>query len=373
MKRAAVSMTLLLLALGTGCASVGGGADRLDAELDRITRLWSGTYADAEYRHRIEPILAPRFGERVYFYQLERAEAGDKPLQQKVFSFRTDPQRERNRMHAWVLSPAQLDPGIADDPAKWLTLAPGELTDFPDACAFVWRATRGAYRGAVSADNCEFSSGAFGQRVRPDMSYTVSTDALVWDETLAGADGVVLASTDRPRRAVRVGPVIDVRRSFYGVRGDTAAEIRRALYAGTPNVVDGEQVPARTDWFVAWRVDTNETDAGCSVAAVATEIAIVHVLPQLVNRADLPGSLQEEWDAYLAGLLRQESGHRRFAVAAARRIESALPELGARASCDAVRQAAAGVADAVIDSARRRDRQYEYAIRQASAGFGAGA
>ena len=44
MKVSTVSMSLLCLALGAGCASVERNTARLDEDLDAITRVWSGEF-----------------------------------------------------------------------------------------------------------------------------------------------------------------------------------------------------------------------------------------------------------------------------------------------------------------------------------------
>jgi len=373
MKVSTVSMSLLCLALGAGCASVERNTARLDEDLDAITRVWSGEFAGeatvppegevAAIFHRIVSIQAPQFGDRVFFYQLCRDDVDGPILQQKIFAFDTDPLRTANRMRAWVLSREQFDPAFAATPANWRRLLPNQLMSFPEACAFRWRETKGGYAGSVSAKECEFDSRAFGQPVRPDMSYEISAAALVWTETLSAADGTVLASTDGSRSAQRIGPIIDVRRNYYDVQGMSAMEIRRDLYARSPVFAHGDIRDAQTDWIVAWEIDWSESETGCRVDGVSTTVEISYLLPRLQNWQSLPAELRAEWDDYMDALLRHELRHHHFAVDAARKIESVLSDLREHDTCDAAAEEAERIAGNVIQTARRRERQYDDTTR----------
>jgi len=368
--RVLILATILL----AGCASIERQAANLDAELADITREWPGHYrgqailpgmdGDAtSVLHEISSIYAPRFGERVYFYQL-RGDAIDGPvLQQKIFVFDTDPQRDQNSMRAWVAAPGQIDPDFAARPNAWRRLRPAKLMSFPAACAFRWRRIKGVFRGMVAAQDCEFDSRAFGQPVRPEMSYEISAAALIWNETLSGADGRVLASTGGPLRAERIGPVIDVRRSVYDIQGTTVKEIRRDLNAGSPLFDDGTRRAAHTDWTITWDVDSIESDSGCRVDHVATTVTIDDRVPRLLNRGAVPVDVLAEWDAYVDAVLAHELRHQQFAVNAAYRIESALPGLQEHGSCEDLLSDAARLAGELVDSDRRRERQYDDTTR----------
>ncbi len=373
--RPVLSAWMLVSIAVAGCASVERGNDRLERELDDITRLWSGRYVGlatlpaavgggtSRIIHEIASIDAPQFGERVFSYMLRR-DAHDGPiLQQKIFSFDTDPARERNRMRAWVFSREQFDPALAGTPTTWRELQPGQLMGFPVGCTFGWRRTRSGFTGAVSSKDCQFDSRSFAQSVRAEMSYDIDTDALIWTETLSGADGGVLATTGGALRAERVGPVVDVRREAYRVRGAAAAEVRRDLYASTPIVVDGEPRDALTSWSIVWDAAWEESESSCRVGAVSTSVTIFSQLPRLANRGTVSPEVLAAWDDYVAELLRQELRQRQFAVAAALRIEASLADLSEYPACEPAAAAAERLAREMIGNARRRALQYDYATR----------
>ncbi|MGI9342636.1 MAG: DUF922 domain-containing protein, partial [Gammaproteobacteria bacterium] len=326
MKLVKVSIPLLLAAVAVGCASPERKTAGLDAELDEITALWSGDFAGEATMpgaddkttivHRIVPILAPQFGERVFLYQLHRESAAGPLLQQKIFAFDTNPSRAENRMRAWVFAPDRVDAAVGSEPADWRAMQPGELKDFPESCAFRWRETRAGFSGRVSAKDCRFASRAFGQAIRPDMSYGLTRNSLTWDETLSADDGESLVSTGGPLTAARVGPVVAVWWEFYAVQGDTFAQIRRDLSERIAVDTDGEARESRTEWNLRWSIGRSETEIGCAVDGVEVRLDVSHLLPRLDARNSLPAEVKDAWDAYADTLLEHELRHRRLAVEA---------------------------------------------------------
>lgn len=371
-----VSVIFVLAALiAAGCTSPERRTADLAAELGDIVTLWPGRFG-GEARlpgdggdelqpifHEIAAIDAPQFGELVYAYTLRREGFDGPVLQQKVFAFDDDPLRETNSMRAWVFAPDQLEPKFATMPARWRQVAPVDLVDFPDDCAFVWRKKKTAYIGRVSSDVCGFDSRAFGQRVQPDMSYEINADALTWKETLRGESGDALASTSGALRAERVGPVIDLRRTYYEIEGATVAEVRRDLYTNASVEDEGELRFARADWQVSWQTGTEETEAGCIVTDVATKVAVAYLLPRWSGRDAAAAALRDEWDGFVGALLGHLLRHQQLAVDTANRIEKEVRGLGERPGCDALRDDADEIALRAIENARRREQQYDYTSR----------
>ncbi len=373
--RKVLFVSVLAALVVAGCASVERTTARLDEQLDDIVRWWPGRYSGeaqlpgaspgefAPIYHEIALIDAPQFGDNVYAYTLRRTGFDGPVLQQKIFAFDTDPLREQNRMSAWVFAPHQIDPSFAMNPGSWRKISPDELMSFPAECAFGWRATKAGFLATVTSDDCEFDSRAFEQKIRPDMSYAITRGALTWAETLRGAVGETLVTTSGSLRAERVGPVLDVRRTFYDVEGDTVADLRRDLYANASVEDDGETRVARADWQVSWQIGQRESDTGCGVADVGTTASVAYLLPRWASRDAAPAALRAEWDAFFAALLKHELRHQRFAVDAAIRVEAEASMLEELPTCEALDEAIDVVARNIVDNARRRERQYDYTTR----------
>lgn len=374
MKLRKVLVLLVLAAVAAGCASTERKTAQLEAELDEITALWSGDFAGeatmpgadekSAIMHRITPMLAPQFGERVFLYQLHGESADGPMLQQKVFAFDTNPSRVENQMRAWVFAADDFDAGIGAEPTKWRSLGPLDLKGFPDACAFRWRESRSGFFARVSAKDCRFASVAFGRAIRPDMTYELSRDALTWDETLRSDDGDLLASTGEPLTAARVGPVVAVRWDFYVVQGETFAQIRRDLAERIAVDTDGEARDSKTEWDVSWTIGRSETETGCAVDGVDVRIYVSHLLPRLDGRESLPAEVSDAWDAYIDALLTHELRHRRLAVEAARALEARLLQLPEAAGCEQLLAAADNIATDLTGVARRRERQFDATARE---------
>jgi hypothetical protein len=197
--------SVLLAAWLVGSCSV--LAPESDRELTDLLELLPGIYAGTapvpgardgrtqEIFHKIAPIDASQFGARAFYYQLSVGGPDGQPLQQKIFAFKTNPNRPGNRMRAWVFSPGQEAPNLEQRPDSWFYLEAARLMSFPDGCAFRWKRVPGGFEGLVKRERCTFQSEGFGKAVSPNMRYAVFPDRLEWEETLYGPDGKILVST----------------------------------------------------------------------------------------------------------------------------------------------------------------------------------
>lgn len=206
-------LTLLCLAgiAGPELTAQPAPGQALQTLLDALPGVYAGDAPDPRASdgrsqrifHRIRPIDAPQFGAQVMYYRLSTGSADAPALQQKIFSFETAGSDGAVRMRAWAFPPDYPDQLAHTTADEWQSLTATELLDFPEACAFAWRTIAGGYEGVVDAGHCEFASPAFGQRVRPQMSYRLSGDRLEWTEVLYGEAGNVLVSTSGTLPAFR--------------------------------------------------------------------------------------------------------------------------------------------------------------------------
>jgi hypothetical protein len=181
--------------------------NRLDRELHAILGALPGTYAgqaplglalNGELQnifHKIARIDAPQFGDEVLFYQLSRDAPDGPPLQMKIFVFDTSKDREMNRMSSFIFISDQLQGNLEKHPEKWTELDPTSLMSFPESCAFNWEGVDNGFEGHVSAADCLYSSRAFQQDIRPQMTYRIVHERFEWDESLYTEEMKVIVST----------------------------------------------------------------------------------------------------------------------------------------------------------------------------------
>lgn len=202
----------LLVSLLAACMAP---APNLDDELAALLKQLPGSYAGEipnprsptgemlPVFHKLVRIDAPQFGEQVLYYQLSTGSSDGPALQQKIFVFDTAPGRVENRMRAYVFAPGQAAGNLEQDPDRWASLDPAALMDFPPECAFLWTRVAGGFEAVVNAGDCAFTSRAFSQTIRPQMTYRLVGDEFLWDEVLYGEGRRVVASTDGPRVSYR--------------------------------------------------------------------------------------------------------------------------------------------------------------------------
>jgi len=206
--RPALICAALLLA---GCMRPGPS---LDAELGELMQALPGSYAgmvpkalaaDGEMErlvHSFVPIEVPQFGPKVLYYQIASGTADGKVLQAKIFVFSADKGRKANTMRAYILDPAQAGETLYADPARLAALNPSALMSFPQACFFRWSRVGGGFAGEGSP-TCAYPSRAFGQMIRPEMSYRILGNRFEWGEVLRGEDGGAIVSTNGTLTALR--------------------------------------------------------------------------------------------------------------------------------------------------------------------------
>ena len=199
-KHLIVPLSVFLL----GACSHNGSS--IDAEREGIFAALPGTYLGeiasseggaASVTHSFQKIDAPQFGSHVLYYEIDSDDPNGPGVQRKIFVFDDAPNRQENRMKAYLITDAQMPSG------EWSSINPAELRTFPDECAFLWSQVEGGYAGIVKSSDCAFPSQVFGGTIRSDMTYQITGDALAWEEVLLTDTLDVIVSTNGLQTALR--------------------------------------------------------------------------------------------------------------------------------------------------------------------------
>lgn len=151
--------------------------------------------------------------------------------------------------------------------------------------------------------------------------------------------------------AVPDGLTVDVRQSFYPVRGDTPRELNGALALAAPRH-RGRRAYGLTDWTLRWSYDALPDTRACRVADPEFRLTITTRLPRWEDRERAPARVVADWDLFMTRLRDHETGHRERVIREAIRVLEALREASA-STCESLR---ASVRDAVL---RAEDRMWE--------------
>lgn len=211
--RAARLAAPLLALLLSGCSAVDSPRAPA-AELAGIRTILPGTYSGPStapwdpaqtisLEHVFAEITAPQFGELVYYYQLS---VDGKVMQQKLFSFDTDPQRTSNSMQPHVIPPGTVAGALHERPGDWSRLAVTAVDTFPPECALRWESAATddwAYSARSLPRDCRFDSQRFNDTIKGYIRYDVNATSMRWAERLVTAGGKLVAQTARPLIAVR--------------------------------------------------------------------------------------------------------------------------------------------------------------------------
>ena len=175
----------------------------LDAQLTRIASLLTGRYAGPiadpldptggktiRLHHKIVPIEAPQFGQKVFYHQISRDAVDSlQPTQQKIYVFDLDPARKQNRMRSFVFYPKSGYANLERDPVALRQLQPQQLMSFPSGCEINWSEETGeVFFARVRLGDCRYESTAFKQTILPLLTYRVSRDAFAIEDVLHDAN-----------------------------------------------------------------------------------------------------------------------------------------------------------------------------------------
>lgn len=106
------------------------------------------------------------------------------------------------------------------------------------------------------------------------------------------------------------------RTKHFFVTGHSADQIAACLRVMGPRR-EGALYGAFTDWSVRYSVGR---------ACALVHVDVLTTLPRWIEPSRAPRALVQTWNAYLAGLIEHERGHRDIAVAAGRQLLAALAQ-----------------------------------------------
>ena len=144
--------------------------------------------------------------------------------------------------------------------------------------------------------------------------------------------------------------------NYYAVTGSDFRAIRRSIENARPwpEPFDGD-----TRWTLTWKFNFHETAAGCALASFSTTTIITTTMPRWTPPPEVLPEVKERWTRYYTNLLAHETGHARFALAAAAEVRQRLGETPAQANCDQLKQVINERAEKVVDDYRAREKEYD--------------
>lgn len=173
-------------------------------------------------------------------------------------------------------------------------------------------------------------------------------------------------------RVVAEGLTVELRESFYGVRGDTPRALNGALRVAAPRH-RGRRAYGLTDWTLRWRYTAVAGPRGCRVTDPEIRLSLTTQLPRWEDRERAASSIADDWDLFMARLRDHETGHRERVIREAVRALEAFRELGAPTCADlrsSVRETVLRAEDRMWEANRHYDRSTDYGLSQASEAAG---
>ncbi len=150
--------------------------------------------------------------------------------------------------------------------------------------------------------------------------------------------------------------------NYYAVTGTTLPELRQSIREKRPWKASFDW-DGMTDWQVRWQFSVTPTPGGCRCNNFSTSTSITVTLPRWVAPTNAPETVKQIWQKYWTALAHHEAGHAAIALAAAAEIQKRVKEVGEGADCDFLKRKIKELAQGVVETHRKRDKDYDERTR----------
>jgi predicted secreted Zn-dependent protease len=159
------------------------------------------------------------------------------------------------------------------------------------------------------------------------------------------------------RCALAQGTVVR-KTNYYAMTGSSIRHIHESLRQTRP-WKDKSTHDGSTEWRIQWRANFNVEDGVCHCSSFDTTTTITITLPRWVVPTNTPVAVRAAWQQYLTALMQHEAGHADFALAAAAEMHKRIKEIESDADCAALKTRVHSECQAIIDSHRAREKEYD--------------
>ncbi|MDJ0919550.1 MAG: DUF922 domain-containing protein [Henriciella sp.] len=151
----------------------------------------------------------------------------------------------------------------------------------------------------------------------------------------------------------------DEQKVFYSFTGSTLPEIRRNMFASSPNREGGQTFTgyAWSNWN--WRIDWWETETSCTITHVDIEVDTTLTLPEWVEPQGVSARVRQEWHRYASALKTHEDGHVAINMGIVQELKVALRDLKPEPTCERLLAKARRISDQLNTEAGIRNRAYD--------------
>lgn len=146
-------------------------------------------------------------------------------------------------------------------------------------------------------------------------------------------------------------------REYYDVRHSASMSLLDALNSASPVHINGQTFHAYTGWDIRWNFRWKSSSAGlCEITSVTTDLSVKMTLPRLLVSTP---EVAAQFKNYFPALVTHEQGHKKIALDAANQADRAIASLRPVPDCQVLEREANRSGLAVLESARRRNIDYD--------------
>src|SRR5688572_5765820 len=150
--------------------------------------------------------------------------------------------------------------------------------------------------------------------------------------------------------------------NYYAMTGSSMRDIQQSLRQTRP-WKDKSAHDGSTEWRIQWNAFVGRNGDLCYCSSFATTTIIMITLPRWIPPTNTPPTVRATWARYLAALEQHEAGHADIALAATAEMHKRIKEIGGESDCDALRTKVKNECQAILDSHRAREKEYDEQTR----------
>jgi predicted secreted Zn-dependent protease len=147
--------------------------------------------------------------------------------------------------------------------------------------------------------------------------------------------------------------------TYYSVTGTSKSELRASLDQQRASEIAVGDYDAHTSWQIDWRFSYDRREHACGIEEMTVTLDARMILPRWDSPLQGKQSLQAAWLHYLDALRAHEDGHIEIARAAKSSIESSISTTPAEEDCAKMGDAVNFRAQAILETFREREAQYD--------------
>ena len=170
----------------------------------------------------------------------------------------------------------------------------------------------------------------------------------------------VPASQTQSFKTSKVALTVKIQRKTYLASGCTSRQLEDSAVSNIPRK-PAEGTTGLTEWGTSLDYTFSQKTTTCALESATIVLSIVVSVPEAATRAGLTPQELTKWDAEVERIRAHEEHHVDIDLKGAKKLQSALGQLGTSAKCADVEKAIKATTDKITDQVKQENKAFDVA------------